>query len=96
MLRDNVAAGALALDEVGLLERAQLVADGALRGARLARDVRDAEVASHEAEQDLNARGVREDLEQVGQVIEKLLVGQLLRRLSDRDSLAHASSFLNI
>ena len=34
---------------------------------------------------DLDARGVAEDLEQVGEVVEKLLVGKVLGRAGGRD-----------
>ena len=48
-------------------------------------DVCDAAVVPHERVEDLDARGVAEDLEQVGEVVEKLLVGKVLGRAGGGD-----------
>ena len=77
---DDVLAVALELHETDLLERAQLVRDGALRGADELSEVGDAQLLAHERVQHLDARRVAEHLEQVGEVVEQLLVRQVLGR----------------
>ena len=64
-----------------MLERAQLVRYGALRGADELGEVGDAQLTRHERIQNLDARRVAEHLEQVGEVVEQLLVRQTLGRL---------------
>ena len=68
-----------------LLECAQLVRHRGLRGFGRFGDVCHAELAAHEGVKDLDARGVAEDLEQVGEVVEKLLVGKVLGRAGGGD-----------
>ena len=68
-----------------LLKRAQLVRYCRLRGFGRFGDVCHAELATHEGVEDLDARGVAEDLEQVGEVVEKLLVGKVLGRAGGGD-----------
>ena len=48
-------------------------------------DVCHAEFAAHESVENLDARGVAEDLEQVGEVVEKFLVGKVLGRAGGGD-----------
>ncbi len=62
-----------------LLEDAQLVGDCGLRGAEVLGDLVDALLIVHEGIEDLDARGVAEDLEDLGQVVEQLLLGKGLR-----------------
>ena len=73
------------LDQVRLLKRAQLVRHRRLRGRGRFGDVSHAELAAHEGIEDLDACGVAEDLEQVGKVVEKLLVGKVLGRAGGGD-----------
>ena len=77
---ENVAAVAAELDQVRLLKRAQLVRYCRLRGRGRFGDVSHAELATHEGIENLDACGVAEDLEQVGQVVQQLLVGKVLGR----------------
>jgi hypothetical protein len=77
---ENVAAVAAELDQVRLLKRAQLVRYCRLRGCGRFGDVSHAELAAHEGIEDLDACGVAKDLEQVGQVVQQLLVGKVLGR----------------
>ena len=62
----DVAPVAPKLHEARLLEDAQLVRYGALRGLGGLRDVGDAELAAHEGVENLDARRVAEDFEKVG------------------------------
>ena len=80
----DVAAVASKFDEARLLENAQLMRNGALRGFGGFGDVRDAELAAHEGVKDFDARGVTEDFEEVGKVVEQLLVGHVFGRLAGR------------
>lgn len=82
---ENVAAVAAELDQVRLLKRAQLVRHRRLRGRGRFGDVSHAELAAHEGIENLDARGVAEDLEQVGKVVEKFLVGKVLGRAGGGD-----------
>ena len=68
-----------------LLERAQLVRHRRLRGRGRFGDVGHAELATHEGIEDLDTRGVAKDLEQVGKVVQQLLVGKVLGRASGGD-----------
>lgn len=72
---DDALALALELDEPRLLEDAQLMGYGALRGAYGFGDVGYAEILLHEGVENLYARGVRENLEQVSEVVEDLFIG---------------------
>lgn len=94
---ENVAAVAAELDQVRLLKRAQLVRHRRLRGCGRFGDVGHAELTAHEGIENLDARGVAEDLEQVGEVVEKFLVGKVLGRASggDRGSVASMSGFVS-
>ncbi len=78
---DDVFAVALELDEARLLEHAQLMGDGALRDADDVGDVGNAAIGFHERVKDLDARGVGECLEQVGEVVEQLVVGHGLEHV---------------
>ena len=82
---EDVAAVAAELDQVRLLKRAQLVRYCRLRGCGRLGDVSHAELASHEGIENLDARGVAEDLEQIGQVVQQLLVGKVLGRAGGGD-----------
>ena len=75
---DHLLALALELDQVRLLQAAQLMRDSALRHAHYLGDVAHAQVLPHQGVQNLDARGVGEHLEQVGEVVEQFLVGHLL------------------
>ena len=68
-----------------LLERAQLVRHRGLRGRSCFGDVCHAELTAHEGVEDLDTRGVAEDLEQVGKVVQQLLVGKVLGRAGGGD-----------
>jgi hypothetical protein len=82
---EDVAAVATELDQVRLLERAQLVRYCRLRGFGRFGDVRHTQLATHEGIENLDARGVAEDLEQVGKVVQQLLVGKVLGRAGGGD-----------
>ena len=60
---------------MGLLEDAQLMGYRGLGCAEGLGDLVDAELVGHQRVQDLDARGIAEHLEQVGQVVEHLLLG---------------------
>ena len=78
---DDVFAIPLKFHESRGLKRSQLMGNRALSGAHKLGDVGDAEIAAHQRVEDLDARRVGEHLEQVGEVIEDLLVGQLFEGL---------------
>ena len=82
---ENVAAVAAELDQVRLLKRAQLVRYCRLRGCGRLSDVGHAELAAHEGIENLDTCGVAEDLEQVGQIVQQLLVGKVLGRSGGGD-----------
>ena len=82
---EDIAPVAPEFNQVRLLECAQLVRHRGLRGFGRFGDVCHAELAAHEGIEDLDARGVAEDLEQVGEVVEKLLVGKVLGRAGGGD-----------
>lgn len=65
---------ALELDEPCILQLAQLMGYSALRCADRLRDVGDATLAIHERIQYLYAGSIREHLEEIGQIVEHLLV----------------------
>ena len=82
---EDIAPVAPEFNQVRLLECAQLVRHRGLRGFGRFGDVCHAELAAHEGVKDLDTRGVAEDLEQVGEVVEKLLVGKVLGRAGGGD-----------
>ena len=75
---ENVAAVAAELDQVRLLKRAQLVRHRRLRGRGRFGDVSHAELAAHEGIENLDARGVAEDLEQVGKPVKRIIIDRVI------------------
>ena len=75
---NDVFAVATEFHETALLQRSQLVGNGALRGAYGFGQVGNAQLGAHEGVQDFDARGVGEDFEQVGKVVQKLFVGHFV------------------
>ena len=69
------------LDQPVCLEDAQLVGDGGLGQAQQLGDVAHAQLRFEQGVQDLDAGGVAEDLEQLGQIVQLLVVGHFPEHL---------------
>ena len=62
-------------DQLGVLEGAQLMADGALGHAKQFAEVADAQLAFEQGVEDADAGGIAKHPEQIGQVKEPVVVG---------------------
>ena len=81
---ERLLAVAAALDELRRLEHAKLVRDRGLVHIQRLRNVAHAHLATLQQRQDLDAREVAEKLEQIRQIVERLVVGQDVQRCRDR------------
>ena len=79
-------------DQLALLQGPELVRDGRLRHAQELGDVAHAHLGLKEDVQDLDAGGVAEKLEQLGQIVQDLLIRHVLIDLID-DLLMHVHVF---
>ena len=70
---DHALAVAAELHQVRLLQQPQLVGNGALSGADHVRNIAHAAFALHQRVEDLDARGVREHLEEIRQFVEQFV-----------------------
>lgn len=79
---EDVSAVAAKFDQVGAFKRAQLMGDGRLGRLCGVSNIGYAQLAAHEGIENLDARGVAKDLEEVCKVVEQLLVGKVFGRAS--------------
>ena len=61
--------------QLGVLENAQLMADGALGKSQQLGQITDAQLAFQQGVQDTDAGGIAEYPEQVGQIVQPVIVG---------------------
>lgn len=79
---EDVSAVTAKFDQVGALKRAQLMGDGRLGRLCGIGNIGYAQLAAHEGIENLDARSVAKDLEEVCKVVEQLLVGKVFGRAS--------------